>query len=88
MSYDQSIITLVFHRSNKKQFLAVQSIKKQNLTEVKSMASPPAPVKLALESVCLLLNGVEPTDWKSIRQVLVKDGFILSIIKFNTDSIT
>uniref|UniRef100_A0A336KP21 Dynein heavy chain, cytoplasmic n=1 Tax=Culicoides sonorensis TaxID=179676 RepID=A0A336KP21_CULSO len=67
---------------------AVQSIKKQNLTEVKSMASPPAPVKLALESVCLLLNGVEPTDWKSIRQVLVKEGFILSIIKFNTDSIT
>lgn len=52
------------------------------------MASPPAPVKLTLESVCLLLNGVEPTDWKSIRQVLVKEGFILSIIKFNTDSIT
>lgn len=52
------------------------------------MANPPAPVKLALESVCLLLNGLETSDWKQIRQVLVKDGFILSIVNFNTDQIT
>lgn len=66
----------------------MRGIKKQNLTEVRSMANPPAPVKLALESVCLLLNGLETSDWKQIRQVLVKDGFILSIVNFNTDQIT
>lgn len=51
------------------------------------MANPPPVVKLALESVCLMVN--EPvTDWKSIRQVLVKDSFIPSIVNFDTPSIT
>jgi len=35
---------------------AVQSIKKSQLVEVRSMANPPALVKLALESICLLLG--------------------------------
>nr|CAD7423028.1 unnamed protein product [Timema monikensis] len=34
---------------------AVKSIKKQHLVEVRSMANPPAIVKVALESICLLL---------------------------------
>ena len=32
------------------------------------MGNPPAVVKLALESICLLL-GESATDWKAIRQV-------------------
>ncbi len=35
---------------------AVSSIKKQQLVEVRSMANPPAMVKIALESICLLLG--------------------------------
>lgn len=66
---------------------AVSSIKKKHLAEVRSMANPPAVVKLALESVCLMVN--EPaSDWKSIRQVLVKDSFIPSIVNYDTASIT
>lgn len=45
------------------------------------MANPPAAVKLALESICLLL-GEETSDWKKIRQVIIRDNFISSIVNF------
>lgn len=51
------------------------------------MANPPAPVKLACESICLLL-GEAAADWKQIRGVLVKDSFISSIVNFDTLQIT
>ncbi|XP_017053188.1 dynein heavy chain, cytoplasmic isoform X2 [Drosophila ficusphila] len=66
---------------------AVSSIKKKHLAEVRSMANPPAVVKLALESVCELLNE-SATDWKAIRGILVKDSFISSIVNLETDKIT
>lgn len=66
---------------------AVSGIKKSQLSEVKSMANPPAAVKLALESVCLMLN-CETQDWKQIRAIMVKDSFISTIVNFDTMSIT
>lgn len=48
--------------------------------EVRSMGNPPAVVKLALESICLLL-GENATDWKAIRQV----GVLLATIKLVID---
>lgn len=62
---------------------AVKGIKKQQLVELRSMAQPPSAVKLALESVCLLL-GENATDWKAIRGVMVKDDFITKILNFDT----
>lgn len=58
------------------------------MAEVRSMANPPAIVKLALESICLLLDASETTDWKTIRSTLNKDSFIPSIINFDTLSLT
>lgn len=55
------------------------------------MVNPPAVVKLALESICLLLNATENTDapdWKTIRSILNKDSFITSILNFETAQIT
>lgn len=55
------------------------------------MVNPPAIVKLALESICLLLNFTEDDvvpDWKMIRSILNKDSFIPSILNFDTASIT
>ena len=66
---------------------AVKSIKKQHLVEIRSMANPPATVKMALESICLLL-GENATDWKAIRSVTNKDNFIPTIVNFNTDDIS
>jgi dynein heavy chain 1 len=66
---------------------AVRSIKKQQLVEIRALGNPPPTIKLALESVCLLL-GNQTTDWKEIRGIIVKDTFIGSIVNFSTDDIT
>merc|ERR1719427_2521204 len=66
---------------------AVKSIKKQHLVEVRSMGNPAAIIRMALESICVLL-GENVTDWKSIRGVTMKENFIPSIVNFNTDDIS
>lgn len=68
-------------------FIAVKSIRKQHLVEVRSMANPPAIVKVALESICLLL-GENAFDWKAIRAVVMRENFINSIVSFSTEYIT
>ena len=66
----------------------MKSIKKQQLVEIRSMANPPAIVKVALESICLLLGETAP-DWKSIRAVIMRENFISSIVSnFNTEDIS
>lgn len=65
---------------------AVKGIKRQHLVEVRSMANPPSQVKLALESVCVML-GEEATEWKAIRSTIIKDSFIPTIVNFNTEAI-
>lgn len=67
--------------------LAVSGIKKKQLAEIRTMANPPPPVKLALESVCELLNESAP-DWKTMRGVIVRETFISSIVNFQTENIT
>ncbi len=66
---------------------AVQSIKKQQLVEIRALQHPPKMVKMALESICMLL-GEPSKDWKAIRQIIIRDNFIASIINFNTEMIT
>lgn len=63
---------------------SVSSIKRQHLTEVRSMNSPPTGVRLALDSVCTLL-GHRVSDWKSIQAIVRRDDFIASIINFNNE---
>ncbi|GAA6030036.1 hypothetical protein JCM8097_009225 [Rhodosporidiobolus ruineniae] len=63
---------------------AVKNIKKQQLTEVRSMANPPEPVKLSMEAVCILL-GHKVDSWKSVQAVLRGENFISSIVNFDTD---
>ncbi|KDN51345.1 cytoplasmic dynein heavy chain 2 [Tilletiaria anomala UBC 951] len=63
---------------------SVSNIKKQHLTEVRSMGNPPAPVKMAMESVCMIL-GHRIDSWKSVQAVIRRDDFIASIVNFDTD---
>lgn len=63
---------------------AVSNIKKQHLTEVRSMANPPEAVKLAMESVCTVL-GHKIENWKTVQGIIRKDDFIASIVNFDTD---
>ncbi len=66
---------------------AVKGIKKQHLVELKSLNNPPAPVKLALEAICLLL-GEATSDWKTIRSIIVRENFISTIVNFCTEDIS
>ncbi|XP_019877694.2 dynein heavy chain, cytoplasmic isoform X2 [Aethina tumida] len=66
---------------------AVKSIKKQHLVEVRSMANPPTSVKVALESVCLLLHE-NANEWRSIRSVIMRENFIATIVNFSSENLT
>lgn len=62
---------------------AVSNIKKQHLSEVRSMTNPPAPVKLTMESVCILL-GHQIDGWKSVQSLIRRDDFIASVVHLDT----
>jgi dynein heavy chain 1 len=66
---------------------AVSNIRKNHLQEVRTMANPPEAVKLAMESVCTLL-GHRIVDWKSIQTILRGEGFIKSILDYDTSKLT
>ncbi|EED23281.1 dynein heavy chain [Talaromyces stipitatus ATCC 10500] len=63
---------------------SVSSIKRQHLTEVRSMGNPPASVRLALEAVCTLL-GHKVDSWKTIQGIIRKDDFIASIVNYDNE---
>lgn len=63
----------------------VQNIKKQHLTEIRSMSNPPAAVKMTLESVCTLL-GYQVSSWREVQLVVRKDDFISSIVNFDSET--
>ena len=63
---------------------AVGNIKRQHLTEVRSMGNPPAGVRLALNSVCTLL-GHKIDDWKTIQAIVRRDDFIASIVGYDNE---
>lgn len=64
---------------------SVSNIKRQHLTEVRSMANPPAGVKLALDSVCALL-GHRVNSWKDVQSIVRRDDFIASIVQYDNKS--
>ena len=58
---------------------AVKMIKKQNLVEIRSMSNPPPIIKMALESVCLLLGNIKVI---LISWIFLKIKFLLLLIIF------
>lgn len=63
---------------------SVSNIKRQHLTEVRSMANPPSGVKLALDSVCTLL-GHKIDSWKTVQAIVRRDDFIASIVNYDNE---
>ncbi|KAL3472098.1 dynein heavy chain, cytoplasmic [Aspergillus californicus] len=64
---------------------SVSNIKRQHLTEVRSMGNPPASVRLAMEAVCTLL-GHKVEGWKTIQGIVRKDDFIASIVNYDNEN--
>ena len=71
---------------NSSYFTAVKAIKREHLVEIRAFRNPPKQVKIALESVCILL-GEPSTDWKEIRSIIMKENFIPDIVKFSTEDV-
>jgi dynein heavy chain 1 len=65
---------------------AVKGIKKKHLEEVRGFARPPELVQRAMEAVLILLKG-KKLDWTAIRKALNEQGFIPSIVEFDSKSI-
>lgn len=63
----------------------VQNIKKQHLTEMRSMSNPPAAVKMAMESVCILL-GYQASSWRDVQLIVRKDDFISNIVSYDNET--
>ncbi|KAI5952826.1 DYN1 [Candida jiufengensis] len=63
----------------------VQNIKKQHLTEIRSMINPPNGVKLTMESVCIIL-GYNVSNWKEVQSVVRSDDFIANIVNFDCET--
>ncbi|KAF2083456.1 hypothetical protein K490DRAFT_51603 [Saccharata proteae CBS 121410] len=68
---------------------SVQGIKRQHLSEVRSMQNPPSPVQKALEAVCALLgHKVSPGEWKPTVAVVRNDNFIKEILEYRNERLT
>lgn len=62
---------------------AVGNIKKQHLSEVRSMANPPEAVKMAMESACTVL-GHQIDSWRTVQGIIRREDFISSIQNFDS----
>ncbi|CCH41669.1 Cytoplasmic dynein 1 heavy chain 1 [Wickerhamomyces ciferrii] len=63
----------------------VKNIKKQHLTELRSMSTPPVMVQITLESVCNLL-GYHVSSWRDVQSIIRKDDFIYNIVNFDCEA--
>eukprot|EP00762_Andalucia_godoyi_P000666 ANDGO_05308.mRNA.1 Dynein-1-beta heavy chain len=64
---------------------ALNSLNKQDITEIKSFKTPPPLVQTVMEAVCIL-KGVKP-EWKSATSLLADTGFLKSLVDFDKDNI-
>ncbi|KAG5419290.1 DYN1 [Candida metapsilosis] len=62
----------------------VQNIKKQHLSEIRSMTNPPAAVKMTVESVCVLL-GYRVSSWRDVQLAIRGEDFIPNIVNFDCE---
>eukprot|EP00899_Mesostigma_viride_P012092 jgi/Mesvir1/20884/Mv07961-RA.1 len=78
---------------------ALDTLSKNDITELKGMKSPPQPVKLVMEAVCILKN-VKPTRmkdtasgkmiddyWESSKKVTNDVNFLASLKEYDKDNI-
>ena len=68
---------------------SVNNIKKSHLHELRSLMNPPPAIMLSLEGVCCLLGEpFKDGDWKAVRAIALKDGFIQQVTNFETRQVT
>ena len=66
--------------------LALNSLNKSDITEIKSMAKPPDGVVMVLEAVMILLN--EKPTWDVAKKIMTQATFLKSLQEFDKDNIS
>ncbi|KAG5501057.1 hypothetical protein GH5_04648 [Leishmania sp. Ghana 2012 LV757] len=66
---------------------AVSSIRSEQLSEIRSLPSPPEAIRVVLEGVLALL-GVSDVSWQSMRQFLGERGAKQRILDFEVKNVT
>ena len=64
---------------------ALSALNKNDITEIKSFAKPPALVQMTMEAVCIL-NQQKP-DWDTAKKMLGDSNFMKSLMEFDKDNI-
>ena len=68
---------------------SVHNIKKSHLHELRSLINPPPAIIVGMEAVCCLLaEPFKEGDWKTVRAVALKEGFLQQVTNFDTRAIT
>jgi len=64
---------------------ALSALNKNDITEIKSFAKPPALVQMTMEAVCILKQ--EKPDWDTAKRMLGDSNFMKSLMEFDKDHI-
>lgn len=67
--------------------LALDTLSKKDITEVRSFANPPEPVQIICECVAIL-KGFKDISWKTAKGMLADTNFLKSLQEMNCDLIT
>ncbi|XP_052798483.1 dynein heavy chain domain-containing protein 1-like isoform X5 [Mya arenaria] len=65
--------------------LALDSLNRQDLDEVKSFREPPELVKYVVNALCLLYD--KPQDWENGKLLLTRENFVQDLIFYDKDNI-
>lgn len=66
---------------------ALNSLNKNDITEIKSFAVPPEPVQVVTECVAILL-GYKEVNWKVSKQMMSDPRFLTTLKSLDADNIT
>ncbi|CAM9257732.1 unnamed protein product, partial [Hapterophycus canaliculatus] len=65
---------------------ALNSLKRDDISEVKSFQNPPEAVQTVMNAVCLLLS--EDQDWDSAKRVLSRNSFMDDLRNYDKEALT
>lgn len=67
--------------------LALDSLSKKDLVEIRSFVTPPKAVQTVCEMV-LAVKGIKETGWKAAKQMMAASNFLESLMNLDVDNIT
>lgn len=67
--------------------LALESLDKSDVTEIRSFVKPPRVVQVVLECICVY-KGYKEISWRTAKAMMADTSFLQSLQTMDVDSIT